>query len=88
MENKITSAKIGPKPISITLIDVEKCALGQLLICAPPQKSRIYVELVQPRNIEIISGPHFVRGVNSSFYEILYSNKKYYINESYLRDKK
>lgn len=81
-------AKIGPKPVNVTLIDTTRCTLGDLLSCIIPEDCRIWININSAKKIKILSGPHFVRAVNSSFYEVIILKKRYFISEIHLWDKK
>lgn len=73
----------GPS-YNITVIKQKFCPESLLKMCNVPDKARIFVKNLTKAEL-INHEPIFVRGVNSSFYQIKIDEEKYYVNERLVR---
>lgn len=68
----------------ITIINQKRCPEALLRICNVPDDARHYIKNNTYASLISKEGI-FVRGVNSSFYQIEINKEKYYVHEQYIR---
>ena len=67
----------------VRVVDQEKCTELLLKICNIPKGA--LTEIKNFSKVELEEKVIFIKEVNSSFYSIIFENKKYFIHERYIQ---